>query len=539
LNNSETLPEVLEDQSVKHRGLLLAGLFIAMLFGALDGTIVGTAMPRIIGELGGLNLVAWLTTAYMLTSTVIIPIAGKLSDLMGRKIIYVTGLIIFIIGSALCGMSQNMMELVVFRAIQGIGGGIMMPMAMIIVGDLFTGAQRAKWQGILGALFGLSSIIGPQFGGWIVDSLNWRWVFYINLPVGILATILIALSLPKHKTSVKPIFDLLGIVTMIVGVVGLLLTLTLGGKEFPWFSWQIISLLLLSILFLIAFVRIESKAAEPILPIRYFRDRNFNIINGIGFFMSIGMFGAMMFVPLYLQGILGTSPSESGTIMIPLTVSIIAASVLSGLVIQKTGIRLQMTVGMLTMAIGFVLLMYMGSDTTKLMVSLCMLILGLGMGMVFPGLTIALQESYPESEMGVVTSSSTFFRQIGGTFGITILSAVMNLESGQYLTERLVPILNRLPADAATMKAEIAAQIEKDPLQLFSSLLSPETLAKIPKDVIELILPVMKISLVDSLQSVFLWSFVFVVFGLLLTPLTGKIKVSSQKKDKLRKMDFH
>jgi EmrB/QacA subfamily drug resistance transporter len=539
LNNSETLPEVLEDQSVKHRGLLLAGLFIAMLFGALDGTIVGTAMPRIIGELGGLNLMAWLTTVYMLTSTVIIPIAGKLSDLIGRKIIYVTGLIIFIISSALCGMSQNMMELVVFRAIQGIGGGIMMPMAMIIVGDLFTGAQRAKWQGILGALFGLSSIIGPQFGGWIVDSLNWRWVFYINLPVGILATILIALSLPKHKTSVKPIFDLLGIVTMIIGVVGLLLTLTLGGKEFPWFSWQIISLLLLSILFLIAFVRIESKAAEPILPIRYFRDRNFNIINGIGFFMSIGMFGAMMFVPLYLQGILGTSPSESGTIMIPLTVSLIAASVLSGQVIQKTGIRLQMTVGMLTMAIGFVLLMYMGSDTTKLMVSLCMLILGLGMGIVFPGLTIALQESYPESEMGVVTSSSTFFRQIGGTFGITILSAVMNLESGQYLTERLVPILNRLPAHAATMKAEIAAQIEKDPLQLFSSLLSPETLAKIPQDVIELILPVIKISLVDSLHSVFLWSLVFVVFGLLLTPLTGKIKVSSQKKDKLRKMDFH
>lgn len=539
MNNSETLPEVLEDQSVKHRGLLLAGLFIAMLFGALDGTIVGTAMPRIIGELGGLNLMAWLTTVYMLTSTVIIPIAGKLSDLIGRKIIYVTGLIIFIISSALCGMSQNMMELVVFRAIQGIGGGIMMPMAMIIVGDLFTGAQRAKWQGILGALFGLSSIIGPQFGGWIVDSLNWRWVFYINLPVGILATILIALSLPKHKTSVKPIFDLLGIVTMIVGVVGLLLTLTLGGKEFPWFSWQIISLLLLSILFLIAFVRIESKAAEPILPIRYFRDRNFNIINGIGFFMSIGMFGAMMFVPLYLQGILGTSPSESGTIMIPLTVSLIAASVLSGQVIQKTGIRLQMTVGMLTMAIGFVLLMYMGSDTTKLMVSLCMLILGLGMGIVFPGLTIALQESYPESEMGVVTSSSTFFRQIGGTFGITILSAVMNLESGQYLTERLVPILNRLPAHAATMKAEIAAQIEKDPLQLFSSLLSPETLAKIPQDVIELILPVIKISLVDSLHSVFLWSLVFVVFGLLLTPLTGKIKVSSQKKDKLRKMDFH
>jgi EmrB/QacA subfamily drug resistance transporter len=516
LNNSETLPEVLEDQSVKHRGLLLAGLFIAMLFGALDGTIVGTAMPRIIGELGGLNLMAWLTTVYMLTSTVIIPIAGKLSDLIGRKIIYVTGLIIFIISSALCGMSQNMMELVVFRAIQGIGGGIMMPMAMIIVGDLFTGAQRAKWQGILGALFGLSSIIGPQFGGWIVDSLNWRWVFYINLPVGILATILIALSLPKHKTSVKPIFDLLGIVTMIIGVVGLLLTLTLGGKEFPWFSWQIISLLLLSILFLIAFVRIESKAAEPILPIRYFRDRNFNIINGIGFFMSIGMFGAMMFVPLYLQGILGTSPSESGTIMIPLTVSLIAASVLSGQVIEKTGIRLQMTVGMLTMAIGFVLLMYMGSDTTKLMVSLCMLILGLGMGIVFPGLTIALQESYPESEMGVVTSSSTFFRQIGGTFGITILSAVMNLESGQYLTERLVPILNRLPAHAATMKAEIAAQIEKDPLQLFSSLLSPETLAKIPQDVIELILPVIKISLVDSLYSVFYghWYLLFLVFCL-------------------------
>ncbi|PFO07773.1 MFS transporter [Bacillus sp. AFS076308] len=524
---------------VKHQNLLLAGLFIAMLFGALDGTIVGTAMPRIVGELGGLGLMAWLTTSYMLTSTVIVPIAGKLSDLLGRKVIYVTGLVVFIVGSALCGMAQGMNELIIFRAFQGIGGGIMMPMAFIIVGDMFQGAQRAKWQGIFGSLFGVASIIGPQAGGWIVDSLNWRWVFYINLPVGVLATILIAAGLPRHRKVGEVIFDIPGIITMVIGVVGLLLALTFGGKDYAWLSWQIIGLFTFSILALIAFVWIEGKAREPILPISLFKNKIFTVTNGIGFLMSVGMFGAMMFVPLFMQGIVGVSASASGTIMMPMTIAMIVTSVITGLFIHKTGVRIQMGSGLLLMAIGFIFLAMMDIHTTKLFASLYTLIIGIGMGLIMPSLTIVLQESFPASELGIVTSSSTFFRQIGGTFGMTILGAVMNQRSGQYLIHHLVPVLDQLPKQADPLKIQIISQINKDPQQLFSALLSPEALAKLPSIMIGKIVPIMKESLVDSLHLVFMYSIGFVLLGIFLVPYMGKIKISAQGKSKNKSPQFH
>lgn len=219
--------------TIRHRSLLITGLIIAMLFAALDGTIVGTAMPRIVGELGGLGVMTWLTTAYMLTSTAVVPIAGKLADVLGRRIVYVSGLIIFMAGSALCGMANDMTQLIIYRGIQGIGGGIMMPMAMIVVGDVFTGKERAKWQGVFGGLYGLASVLGPQIGGFIVDHLNWRWVFYINLPVGILATVLIAMGLSKYKAEGPVKFDVAGMATLTAGVVSLLLGLTFGGDRYP------------------------------------------------------------------------------------------------------------------------------------------------------------------------------------------------------------------------------------------------------------------------------------------------------------------
>ncbi|MDQ0890640.1 EmrB/QacA subfamily drug resistance transporter [Paenibacillus sp. V4I9] len=517
---------------LKNRGLLLTGLIIAMLFGALDGTIVGTAMPRIVGEFGGLGLMAWLTTAYMLTSTVVVPIAGKLADLIGRRVIYVTGLVIFIAASALCGMSQNMTELILFRGLQGVGGGIMMPMAMIIIGDLFTGKQRAKWQGVFGAIFGLSSVIGPQVGGWIVDALNWRWVFYINLPVGILAVVLIAIALPKHKANGKVKFDIPGIVTMIVGVVSLLLALTFGGKDFAWFSWQIIGLFALAIVSLVSFVIIESKADEPILPVRLFKNRTFTTINGVGFLMAVGMFGAIMFVPLFMQGIVGISASASGTVMTPLMITMIAASVVSGQFIQKIGVRKQMLGGMIIMAIGFYFLGTMGISTTKLIASSYMLILGLGMGLVMPILTLALQESFPKSELGVVTSSSQFFRQIGGTFGMTILGAIMNHKSTVLLEQDLTPVVNQLPAEANGLATEMTDMIHTNPQTLYSSLLSPETLAKMPKEFVEHMLPILKNALVTSLHQVFIVGLVFVLLGAVLTLFIGNIKVSDRKSKK-------
>lgn len=262
-------------ETQKNRGLLITGLLVAMLFASLDNTIVGTAMPRIVGELGGLGIMTWLTTAYMLSSTTVVPIAGKMADLIGRKTVYVTGLIIFMLGSALCGMAQSMTQLIFFRAVQGIGGGVMMPMAMIIIGDIFTGEQRAKWQGVFGAVFGLSSIIGPQVGGWIVDASNWRWFFYINMPVGVLATILIAIALKNRQQTGPVTFDIWGMFTMVGGVVSLLLALTFGGKNYPWLSWQILSLFALSAAFITGFIWIEGRTKEPILPLRLFQNEPF------------------------------------------------------------------------------------------------------------------------------------------------------------------------------------------------------------------------------------------------------------------------
>jgi EmrB/QacA subfamily drug resistance transporter len=519
----------MQSSTIRHRKILITGLIIAMLFGALDGTIVGTAMPRIVGELGGLSLMTWLTTAYMLTSTTIVPIAGKLADLLGRRVVYVTGLVIFMVGSALCGMANNMTELIIYRGLQGIGGGIMMPMAMIVIGDVFTGKERAKWQGVFGGLYGLASVIGPQVGGFIVDHLNWRWVFYINLPVGILATIFIAMGLSKYKAEGPVKFDIAGMVTMSVGVVSLLLALTFGGDKYEWTSWQIIALFAAALVFLTLFVFVEMKAEEPILPMHLFKHRTFTVLNGVGFLMSVGMFGAIMFVPFFMQGVVGVSATQSGTIMTPMMITMIIGSIIGGRTVYKIGVKTQLFIGMVIMAAGFSLLSTMDVDTSKWTVTLYMIILGLGMGLVMPILTLALQESFPKSELGVVTSSSQFFRAIGGTFGMTILGAVMNHRSSQLLDDRLMPMLQSLPAQAKGMVDRFAHMIHDDPQGLYSVLFSPEALEKIPPQMRETFVPILKQSLVDSLHSVFLFGLIFVIGGTVLVFGLKNIKLSDKR----------
>jgi EmrB/QacA subfamily drug resistance transporter len=518
----------MEQESGK-RGILIAGLIVAMLFGALDNTIVGTALPQIVGELGGIGLMTWLTTAYMLTATTIVPIAGKLADLIGRKSVYIAGLIIFMVGSILCGMAETMEQLIIFRGLQGIGGGIMMPMAMVIIGDIFTGEERAKWQGVFGAIFGLASILGPQIGGWIVDAANWQWVFYINLPVGILATILIWIGLKNHRVSGPIKIDVGGIITMIVGVVSLLLALTFGGKEYAWDSWQIIGLFITSIVFLISFGIIEGKTSEPILPLQLFKNKTFTVLNGIGFLMAVGMFGAITFVPLFMQGIVGISASASGTVMTPMMLTMIAASVVGGRLVQKIGVRTQITIGMAIMAVGFGLLATMDVHTSKFVAMGFMSILGLGLGLVMPTITLALQETFPKSELGVVTSSSQFFRQIGGTFGMTILGAVMNHKSTNLLTEQLVPFLEKLPAQAHGMVQKFESMIKTEPQGLYSTLLNAETMKQIPKPISDTMVPILKSTLVDALHGVFIFGLVFVLIGAVLTTFIQNVKISSKK----------
>ncbi|KAF1678340.1 MFS transporter [Bacillus sp. SKDU12] len=518
-----------EGKQQSKRTLLITGLIIAMFFSALDGTIVGTAMPKIVGDLGGLSMMTWLTTAYLLTSTTVVPIAGKLADLLGRRIVYVSGLIIFMAASALCGMANNMTELIIFRGLQGIGGGIMMPMAMIVIGDLFTGKQRAKFQGVFGAIYGLASVIGPQIGGWIVDSLNWKWVFYINLPVGIIAVIFIARGLQGRRQTGPINFDIAGIFTMIVGVVSLLLALSFGGKDYGWGSWQILGLFALALVGIVSFIIVESKAKEPILPMYLFKNRTFTFLNLIGFFMSIGMFGAITFVPFFMQGIVGVSASESGTIMTPMMISMIITSIIGGQLVYKIGIKPQIITGMLIMAGGFLLLTTLDLDTGKLVATSYMAIIGLGMGLVMPILTLALQESFSKEELGVVTSSSQFFRSIGGTFGITMLGAVMNARSGNLLTDKLVPYLDSLPAQASSFAGQLKGMIDTNPQGLLQSLFSPDAIKQIPAAFSSHIVPILKTSLMDSLHSVFYTGLIFIVVGAVFTLFLKPIKLSNKK----------
>ncbi|MEC1736931.1 multidrug efflux MFS transporter MdtP [Bacillus mojavensis] len=525
------MDEMSNEGKQSKRTLLITGLIIAMFFSALDGTIVGTAMPKIVGDLGGLSMMTWLTTAYLLTSTTVVPIAGKLADLLGRRIVYVSGLLIFMAASALCGMANNMTELIIFRGLQGIGGGIMMPMAMIVIGDLFTGKQRAKFQGVFGAIYGLASVIGPQIGGWIVDSLNWKWVFYINLPVGIIAVIFIARGLQGRKQTGPINFDIAGIFTMIVGVVSLLLALSFGGKDYAWGSWQILGLFALALIGIVSFIIVESKAKEPILPMYLFKNRTFTFLNLIGFFMSIGMFGAITFVPFFMQGIVGVSASESGTIMTPMMISMIVTSIIGGQLVYKIGIKPQIITGMLIMAGGFLLLTTLDLDTSKLIATSYMAIIGLGMGLVMPILTLALQESFSKEELGVVTSSSQFFRSIGGTFGITMLGAIMNARSGSLLTDKLVPYLDSLPAQANAFASQLKGMIDTNPQGLLQSLFSPDAIKQIPAAFSSHVVPILKTSLMDSLHSVFYAGLIFIAVGAVFTLFLRPIKLSNKNTD--------
>ncbi|CRK80813.1 MDR family MFS transporter [Neobacillus massiliamazoniensis] len=518
-----------ETHTNNKRTIILIGLIIAMFFSALDGTIVGTAMPKIVGDLGGLSMMTWLTTAYLLTSTTVVPIAGKLADLLGRKTVYVAGLIIFMAASALCGMANNMTELIIYRGIQGIGGGIMMPMAMIVIGDLFTGKERAKFQGVFGAIYGLASVIGPQIGGWIVDSLNWKWVFYINLPVGILATIFIAIGLQGRKNTGPIYFDITGMFTMIVGVVSLLLALSFGGKDYAWDSWQILGLFALAVIGLVSFVIVETKAKEPILPMYLFKNRTFLFLNLVGFFMTIGMFGAITFVPFFMQGILGVSATQSGTIMTPMMISMIITSIIGGQVVYKVGIKPQIMTGMLIMAGGLFLLTTVDMGTSKLVATSYMAVIGLGLGLVMPTITLALQETFSKQELSVVTSSNQFFRSIGGTFGITILGAVMNSRSGTLLTDNLVPFLNSLPAQAGPLVSKLKDMIATNPQGLYQMLFNHETMNKMPSFLTDKMVPILKTSLMDSLHSVFFVGLGFAVIGAVCTLFIKQIKLSGKK----------
>ncbi len=411
-----------------HRQILviMSGLMMGMFLAALDQTIVSTALPTIVGDFHSSNLLSWVITAYLLASTASTPLWGKAGDLYGRKRLFQLAIVVFLVASALCGASQNIIELIAFRGLQGIGGGGLLSLAFAIIGDVIPPRDRGRYQGYFGAVFGVASVVGPLAGGFAVDSLSWRYIFYINLPLGIAALAVTnrVLRLPLRKREVK--IDWWGAILLVAGVSCILLATQLGGTTYAWASWQVIGLFGLGALILAGFVLREATAPEPILPLGLFRLRIFTVANIIAFVSGVAMFGALAFLPQYLQLVHGVSATESGLLLLPLLVGLLSMSISSGLYISRTGrYRWFPLAGTIGVTIGLALLSRLGAHTSLTIVSLYVLVFGLGLGLFMQVLVLVVQNAVPMSQMGVATSSVTFFRSMGGAIGASALGAVL------------------------------------------------------------------------------------------------------------------
>ena len=472
--------------------MIFAALMLGMFLAALDQTIVSTALPTIVGDLGGLDHISWVVTSYLLASTISTPVYGKLGDTYGRKPLFQAAIVIFLVGSMLAGLSESMGQLIGFRALQGIGAGGLIVGAQAIIGDIVPPRERGRYMGLIGAVFAVASVAGPLLGGFIVDNLSWRWVFYVNLPVGVVAVAIVALKLHLPTVRRPHDIDYLGAGLLAGGVSALILLTTWGGNQYAWGSATIISLGAVGLMLLAAFVWQEHRTSEPLIPLTLFHSRIFNVASAMSFTIGMAMFGAIVFIPLYLQLVYGASPTASGLRMLPLMGGLLVAAVASGRVISAVGrYKVFPIAGTAILVGGMFLLSRLGVGTAPWLASLYMLVVGVGIGLVMQVLVLVVQNDARPEDLGVATSTATFFRSVGGSFGVAIFGAIF--------ASRLANALTHLPASsAAALKGGIH--------------LNPQQVKHLPPNVRADFLN----AFAHSLHGVFLWGMLMAVipFGL-------------------------
>jgi len=456
-----TSNELVTPAPLEHRRVLIAfsGLVLAMLLAALDSTIVATALPTIVSELGGLEHLAWVVTGYLLAQTIVTPIYGKLGDLYGRRIVLQSAVALFLIGSALCGLSRTMTELILCRALQGLGGGGLTVTTQAVVGDIVPPRDRGRYQGIFGAVYGLASIAGPLLGGYFTTHLSWRWIFYVNLPLGIAAMVVLASTLPAQAQRVRHAIDYTGAALLAVVLSVVTILADVGGTSYAWTSPIVLGMIAVAIIALVGFIFAERHASEPVLPLRLFRGQTFSLTSIVGLIVGFALFGSVTYFPLYLQVVRGVSPTASGLQMLPMMVGMLATSILSGQLISKSGRYKTFPIaGTLVMTLGLALLGRLSTQSSNLASSSYLLILGVGLGMVMQVLVIAVQNDVDYRDLGVATSGATLFRLVGGSLGTAILGAVFASRLAADLA-RLLPPSSAAPASIGGLSMQTLARM--------------------------------------------------------------------------------